>query len=58
MYFEEENTDNKKTEKHSKFFEDVRQGLMEAIEIEKGNIVMEQREDMPAPTFVAKESDL
>lgn len=33
----------------SKFFEDTMQGLLEAIEIEKGNVPLTKRESMPAP---------
>lgn len=33
------------------FFDDTMQGLLEAIQIEKGNISLIQMEDMPAPTF-------
>lgn len=35
----------------SKFFEDVKKGLEEAIEIQKGSIPLTQKENMPAPTF-------
>lgn len=35
----------------SKFFEETMQGLLEAIEIEKGNIPLTEREGMPAKTF-------
>ena len=41
----------------SKFFEDTMQGLLEAIDIEKGNIPLVRKEDMPAPTFVASEKE-
>ena len=35
------------------FYEDIERSLLEAIEMEKGNIPLEQRENMPAPTFIA-----
>ena len=41
----------------SKFFDDTMQGLLEAIEIEKGNIPLTEREDMPAPTFYISSDD-
>ena len=34
------------------FFEDTMQGLLEAVEIEKGNVPLIEKGDMPAPTFV------
>lgn len=39
------------------FFDDTMQGLLEAVEIEKGNIPLVQREDMPAPTFIASDKE-
>ena len=41
----------------SKFFEDTVQGLLEAVEIEKGNIPLTQKENMPAPTFVVSDNE-
>lgn len=41
----------------STFFEDTMQGLLEAIDMEKGNIPLEKKENMPAPTFVASEKE-
>ncbi len=41
----------------SKFFEDTMQGLLEAVEIEKGNIELVKKTNMPAPTFVASEKE-
>lgn len=41
----------------SKFFDDTMQGLLEAIEIDKGNISLVQKENMPAPTFVASDKE-
>ena len=41
----------------SQFFNDTMQGLLEAIEIEKGNIPLVEKENMPAPTFVAAEKE-
>ena len=35
----------------SKFFDDTMQGLLQAIEIEKGNIPLTERSGMPAQTF-------
>ena len=34
----------------SKFFDDTMQDLLEAVEIEKWNIPLTEREGMPAPT--------
>lgn len=39
------------------FYEDMEKSLLEAIEMEKGNIPMTQRENMPAPTFVASDKE-
>ena len=39
----------------STFFEDTMQGLLEAVDMEKGNIPLEEKENMPAPTFIASE---
>lgn len=39
------------------FYEDMEQSLLEAIEMEKGNIPLIQRENMPAPTFVAADKE-
>lgn len=33
------------------------QGLLEAVEIEKGNVSLIQKEHMPAPTFIASERE-
>lgn len=41
----------------SKFFEDTMQGLLEAIEIEKGNVPLTKRESMPAPTYYVADDD-
>ena len=41
----------------SQFFGETMQGLLEAIEIEKGNIPLQEKENMPAPTFVAAERE-
>lgn len=41
----------------SDFFDDTMQGLLEAIEIEKGSIPLTEREGMPAPTFYVSDSD-
>ena len=39
------------------FYEDVEKSLMEAIEIEKGNIPLTEREGMPAPTYYISDDD-
>lgn len=41
----------------SRFFDDTMQGLLEAIEIEKGNIPLEQIKEMSAQTFTAIERE-
>lgn len=41
----------------SQFFEDTMQGLVEAIAIEKGEIPLEKKDNMPAPTYVASEKE-
>ena len=41
----------------SKFFDDTMQGLLQAIEIEKGAIPLSERKDMAAPTFYVSDSD-
>lgn len=41
----------------SKFFDDTMQGLLEAIEIDKGNTNLIEKKGMPAPTFVAAEKE-
>mgnify|MGYP007025372221 FL=1 len=35
----------------SNFFDETMQGLLEAAEISKGNILLTECENMPAPTF-------
>ncbi|MCD8324780.1 MAG: DUF3791 domain-containing protein [Clostridiales bacterium] len=35
------------------FFDDMEKSLLQAIEIDKGNIPLEEKENMSAPTFVA-----
>lgn len=40
----------------SKFFNETMQGLQEAVAIEKEEINVERKADMPAPTFVASEN--
>ena len=42
------------------FYEDMEKSLMEAIVMEKGNITLEEKENMPAPTFIVsnEEKDL
>ena len=41
----------------SKFFDETMQGLLEAVAIEKGEISLVQRENMPAPTFIASDKE-
>ena len=41
----------------SKFFDDTMQGLLQAIEIEKENIPLTERNGMPAPTFYVSSDD-
>ena len=41
----------------SQFFEDTMQGLLEAIAIEKGEIPLNQKSNMPAPTYIAFEKE-
>lgn len=41
----------------SKFFDETMQGLLEAVAIEKGEVALEEKEDMPAPTFVASDKE-
>lgn len=35
-------------------FKDLEKSLLEAIEMEKGQLPLEEKEDMPAPTFLVK----
>lgn len=39
------------------FFEETMQGLLEAVEIAKGNITLTEQEDIPALTFYAANTD-
>ena len=39
----------------SKFVDETMQGLVEAIAIEKGEIQLVKKEDMPGKTFVCKD---
>ena len=41
----------------SKFYDDTLQGLLEAVQIEKGELPLKQREDMPGKTYYVAESD-
>ena len=41
----------------STFFEDTMQGLLEAVDMERGNIPLKEKENMPAPTFIASEKE-
>lgn len=38
-------------------YRDLEQSLLEAIEMEKGHIPMEEKKGMPAPTFFASEKE-
>ena len=39
------------------FFEDLEKGLLEAIEMERGNVPLTEREGMPAKTYYVSEND-
>lgn len=39
------------------FYEDMEKSLLEAIEMEKGNIPLVQKENMPAITFIASDKE-
>ena len=39
------------------FYEDMKKSLLEAIEIEKGNIPVKKREGMPADTYYISDCD-
>ena len=39
------------------FFNDTMQGLLEAIAIDKGEMPLVEKNDMPAPTFIASEME-
>ena len=41
----------------SKFFDETMQGLLEAVAIEKGEVSLVQKENMPAPTFIASDKE-
>lgn len=41
----------------SKFFEETMQGLLEAVSIEKGEIPLVKKENLPASTFVAADME-
>lgn len=41
----------------SKFYDETMQGLLEAVEIEKGEVSLEKRENMPASTFIASDKE-
>ena len=41
----------------SQFFEETMQGLLEAVAIEKGEIPLAKKENMPAPTFSAADME-
>lgn len=39
------------------FYEDMEKSLLEAIEVEKGNIPLKKRDGMPAPTYYIQDED-
>lgn len=39
------------------FYEDMEKSLIEAIVMEKGNITLEEKENMPAPTFIVSNEE-
>lgn len=39
------------------FYDDLEKSLLEAIEIEKGNLPLIQKENMPAPTFTVLDQE-
>lgn len=39
------------------FYEDMEKSLLEAVAIEKGNISLTQKENMPTPTFVVTDNE-
>lgn len=39
------------------FYNDLEKSLLEAIEIEKGNLPLFPKENMPAPTFVTSDNE-
>lgn len=39
------------------FYDDMEKSLMEAIVMEKGNITLEEKENMPAPTFIVSNEE-
>lgn len=41
----------------SRFFDETMQGLLEAVAIEKGDVSLVEKENMPALTFVASERE-
>lgn len=41
----------------SQFFDDTMQGLLEAVEIEKGNMPLVKKENMPALTLIAADRE-
>ena len=41
----------------SKFFDETMQGLLEAVAIEKGEMSLVQRANIPSPTFIASDKE-
>lgn len=40
------------------FFEDTMQGLLQAVEIEKGHMPLVKKEDMPSPTYIVYDREI
>ena len=47
----------KEMRENDRNFDETLQGLLEAVEIKKGNIPLVERKDMPAKTFYAADED-
>jgi len=41
----------------SNFFDETMQGLLETVDINKGNVSLTEKKDMPAPTFIASDAE-
>ena len=39
------------------FYEDMVKSLSEAIEMERGNLLLKEKDNMPAPTFCVEEAE-
>lgn len=40
-----------------KLYEDLEKGLLEAITMEKGDVTLEEKPNMPAPTYIATDKE-